>query len=170
MPRSGSECSHSGEPLGHRQTERECRIKPHSSKFSNAAFDTENQWDSRQQEDWEESSGGYPQELGGDGRWGLEQRLRVVAAEQLDLSIPAGVAERVRNSGEKWVGEDGMEFASCGLPGGDGEYVEEGVVGEEGGVGGDAVVEGQPRAHVLGAQAADGADVLLQTVSISTLV
>ena len=45
---------------------------------------------------------GYPQELGGDRRGGLEQRLRVVAAEQLDLPIPAaGVAERVRNSGER---------------------------------------------------------------------
>jgi hypothetical protein len=39
--------------------------------------------------------------------------------------------------------------------------VEDGVVGEEGGVGGDAVVEGQPRAHVLGAQAADASDGLL---------
>ena len=47
------------------------------------------------------------------------------------------------------------------LPGGDGEDVEDGVVGEEGGVGGDAVVEGQPRAHVLGAQAADASEILL---------
>lgn len=47
------------------------------------------------------------------------------------------------------------------LPRGDGEDVEDGVVGEEGGVGGDAVVEGQPRAHVLGAQAADASDGLL---------
>lgn len=76
---------------------------------------------------------GEPQELGGDRGGGLEQRLRVVAAEQLDLPIA----------------------------GGDGEDVEEGVVGEERGVGGDAVVEGQPRAHVLGAQAADAAAVLL---------
>jgi hypothetical protein len=43
--------------------------------------------------------------------------------------------------------------------------VEDGVVGEERGVGGDAVVEGQPRADVLGAQAADAADVLLQRMS-----
>lgn len=76
---------------------------------------------------------GELQELGGDRGGGLEQRLRVVAAEQLGLPIP----------------------------GGDGEDVEEGVVGEEGGVGGDAVVEGQPRAHVLGAQPADAAAVLL---------
>lgn len=76
---------------------------------------------------------GEPQELGGDRGGGLEQRLRVVAAEQLDLPIP----------------------------GGDGEDVEEGVVGEERGVGGDAGVEGQPRAHVLCAQAAGAADVLL---------
>jgi hypothetical protein len=39
--------------------------------------------------------------------------------------------------------------------------VEDGVVGEEGGVGGDAVVEGQPRTHVLGAQAADASEILL---------
>lgn len=77
---------------------------------------------------------GELQELGGDRGGGLEQRLRVVAAEQLDLPIP----------------------------GADGEDVEEGVVGEEGGVGGDAVVEGQPRAHVLGAQPADAAAVLLR--------
>lgn len=76
---------------------------------------------------------GKPQELGGGRGGGLEQRLRVVATEQLNLPIP----------------------------GGDGEDVEGGVVGEEGGVGGDAVVEGQPRAHVLGTQTADAADVLL---------
>ena len=76
---------------------------------------------------------GELQELGGDRGGGLEQRLRVVAAEQLDLPIP----------------------------GGDGEDVEERVVGEEGGVGGDAVVEGQPRAHVLGPQPAGAAAVLL---------
>lgn len=39
--------------------------------------------------------------------------------------------------------------------------MEDGVVGEEGGVGGDAVVEGEPRAHVLGAQPAGNAAVLL---------
>lgn len=70
---------------------------------------------------------GELQELEGDWGGGLEQRLRVVAAEQLDLPIP----------------------------GGDGEDLEERVVGEEGGVGGDAVVEGQPRAHVLGPQSSD---------------
>lgn len=80
---------------------------------------------------------GKPQELGGDGGRGLEQRLRVVAAEQLDLPIP----------------------------GGDGEDVEGGVVGEERGVGGDAVVERQPRAHVLGAEAADTSDAMLRSSS-----
>ena len=43
-----------------------------------------------------------------------------------------------------WKGRPGW------LPGGDGEDMEERVVGEEGGVGWDAVVEGEPRAHVLG--------------------
>lgn len=57
---------------------------------------------------------GKLQEPGRERGVGLEQRLRVVAAEQLDLSIP----------------------------GGDGEHVENGVVGKEGGVGRDAVVEG----------------------------
>lgn len=76
---------------------------------------------------------GKLQEPGREWGGGLEQSLRVVAAEQLDLPIP----------------------------GGDGEDVEDGVVGEEGGVGGDAVVEGQPRAHVLGVQAADASEILL---------
>lgn len=76
---------------------------------------------------------GKLQEPGREWGGGLEQSLRVVATEQLDLPIP----------------------------GGDGEDVEDGVVGEEGGVGGDAVVEGQPRAHVLGAQTADASDILL---------
>jgi hypothetical protein len=106
----------------------------------------------------EESSGGYPQELGGDWGGGLEQRLRVLAAEQLDLPIAAGVGE----PREQQRGEGGGVSIGMGLPGGDGEDVEEGVVGEERGVGGDAVVEGQPRADVLGAQAADAAGVLLQ--------
>ena len=39
--------------------------------------------------------------------------------------------------------------------------MEERVVGEKGGVGGDAVVESQPRAHVLGSQAAGGAETVL---------
>jgi hypothetical protein len=107
----------------------------------------------------EESSGGYPQELGGDWGGGLEQRLRVLAAEQLDLPIAAGVADR-REQQRGEVG--GVSIGMEGLPGGDGEDVEEGVVGEERGVGWDAVVEGQPRADVLGAQAADAAGVLLQ--------
>ena len=37
---------------------------------------------------------------------------------------------------------EGSEAAAVLLPGGDGEDVEDGVVGEEGGVGGDAIVEG----------------------------
>ena len=57
--------------------------------------------------------------------------------------------------------EGGQQAVAVLLPGGDGEDVEDGVVGEEGGVGGDAVVEGQPRAHVLGAQAADASEILL---------
>lgn len=66
---------------------------------------------------------------------------------------------RQRESGWKEGGGGGR------LPGGDGEDVEGGVVGEERGVGGDAVVERQPRAHVLGAEAADTSDAMLRSSS-----
>lgn len=104
----------------------------------------------------------YPQELGGDGGRGLEQRLRVVAAEQLDLPIPAEKMQQKSASARERVEGGG---GGARLPGGDGEDVEGGVVGEERGVGGDAVVERQPRAHVLGAEAADTSDAMLRSSS-----
>ena len=80
----------------------------------------------------------YLQEPGREWRGGLEQRLRVVAAEQLDLPIPES-NRRERGSEPE---AEGSEAAAVLLPGGNGKDVEDGVVGEEGGVGGDAIVEG----------------------------
>jgi len=68
---------------------------------------------------------------------------------------------RTRKNWEAEGEVEGDQAVTVLLPGGDGEDVEDGVVGEKGGVGGDAVVEGQPRAHVLGAQAADASEILL---------
>ena len=68
---------------------------------------------------------------------------------------------RTRKNWEAEGDVEGDQAVTVLLPGGDGEDVEDGIVGEKGGVGGDAVVEGQPRAHVLGAKAADASEILL---------
>ena len=56
--------------------------------------------------------------------------------------LKAIARQQCRRKGGVSTEAEGSEAAAVLLPGGDGEDVEDGVVGEEGGVGGDAIVEG----------------------------